>query len=278
MRVSILSCVFLACCIPTFALAQTRDLRVRVDRWLLVQRMVGSVNYDRPSGSRPARVGDRLQAIGEGITTGVNSRADLLLDTGIGVINVLESTRLRLQRLDVARNNGRVTHLNVTRGQVRLKLRRFTSPGTELEIRTPAGLSGVRGTDFGVTVQPDGKTGIATLTGAVVTAARGRQVRVPGGYQNLTIPGERPLPAVPLRNDTTLRTQLIRRIDRGVRKVQIVGRVDPVNIVRINEVPQILDRNGAFRSSGFLVVSFLRVKVEVITPLGKSQTYELALE
>ncbi|MBD2081603.1 FecR family protein [Leptolyngbya sp. FACHB-17] len=278
MRASILSCVFLACCIPTFALAQTRDLRVRADRWLLVQRMVGSVNYDRPSGSRPARVGDRLQAIGEGITTGVNSRADLLLDTGVGVINVLESTRLRVRRLEVAGNNGRITHLNVTRGQVRLKLRRFTNRGSQLEIQTPAGLSGVRGTDFGVAVQPDGKTGIATLTGAVVTAAQGGRVWVPRGFQNLTIPGERPSPAVPLRNDTTLRAQLVRRIDRGVRKVQIVGRVDPVNIVRINEVPQILDRNGAFRSSGFLAVSFLRVKVEVITPLGKSQTYELALE
>lgn len=278
MRVSTLFCIFLGLCIPISVLAQTRDVRVRVDRWLLVQRTVGNVNYDRPSGSRPARMGDRLQAVGEGITTGVNSRADLLLDTGIGVISVLESTSLRVQRLDLARDDGRVTHLNVTRGQVRLKLRRFTNPGTELEIRTPAGLSGVRGTDFGVAVQPDGKTGIATLTGAVVTAARGRQVRVPGGYQNLTVPGERPSPAVPLRNDTTLRAQLVRRIDRGVRRIQIVGRVDPVNIVKINEVSQTLDRKGVFRSSEFLVPSFLRVKVEVITPLGKSQTYELALE
>lgn len=239
--------------------------------------MSGTVSYDRASGSRTARVGDRLETVGDGITTGTQSRADLLLDTGVGTINVLEYTSLRVQRLATARDSGRITHLDVTRGQVRLKLRRFTSPNSELRIRTPAGLSGVRGTEFGVVVQSDGKTAIATLEGSVVTEAQGVQVEVPGGFQNFTIPGQPPTAAVPLRDDPSLAADFVKLLDRGVRQVQLVGRVDPVNAVTVNGVQQTVDANGEFRSATFLVPSFLRINVVVTTPLGKSQSYELAV-
>ncbi|HTL88873.1 MAG TPA: FecR domain-containing protein [Leptolyngbya sp.] len=259
------------------AIAQPHDLSVRVNRGLIIQQIGGTVSYDRASGSRAARVGDRLDRIGDGITTGTQSGAALLLDSGVGVINVLESTKLQVQRLDVAPGDARITYLGVSRGQVRLKLRKFTSPNSELQIRTPAGLSGVRGTEFGVAVQPDGKMGIATLSGAVVTSAQGAAVDVPAGFQNFTIPGEAPTAAVPLRDDTTLVAEYVKSIDRGIRKAQLVGRVDPVNIVRVNGVPQSTDRNGQFRTHVFLVPSVLRVNVMVTTPLGKTQAYELAL-
>lgn len=277
MKISTLSCVLLAFSIQIPVVAQPRDVNVRVDRWLSIQQTAGTVSFDRASGSRAARAGDRLEAVGDGITTGTQSRADLVLDTGVGVINVLEYTNLRVRRLDIAPDDGRITHLDVTRGQVRLKLRRFTNQGSELQIQTPAGLSGVRGTEFGVVVQPDGKTAIATLTGAVVTAAQGVQVEVPAGFQNLTIPGEPPTAAVPLRDDPGLTARFAKLLDRGTRKAQLVGQVDPVNSVTVNDVPQTIDRNGEFRSPEFLVPSFLRVKVVVTTPLGKSQAYELAL-
>lgn len=271
---SITSFLILCTLIPSVALAQ--PLNVRVQRWLSIQKLSGSVSYDRASGSRAARVGDRLATVGDGITTGSGSRAELLLDTGIGVLNVLESTSLRVRRLDTAPDGGRITHLDVTRGQVRLKLRRFTNPGSDLRIRTPSGLSGVRGTEFGVGVQPNGKTGIATLQGAVVTSAQGAQVAVPAGFQNLTIPGEPPTQAVPLRNDPTLIYRLARLLDRGVRKVRLVGQVDPVNLVTVNGQPQSTDRAGRF-SMIFPVPSVLRVNVVVTTPLGKTRSYELAL-
>ncbi|MGG6269982.1 FecR family protein [Leptolyngbya sp. AN10] len=276
MKFTAIPYLFFAFCIPVPVLAQSNDVSVRVDRWLAIQQMSGTVSYDRPSGSRAARVGDRLQAIGDGITTGTQSGANLLLDTGVGTINVLEYTNLRVQRLDTTSDSGRITHIDVTRGQVRLKLRRFTSPNSELKIRTPAGLSGVRGTEFGVVVQPDGKTSIGTLEGSVVTEAQGVQVEVPGGFQNFTIPGQPPSPAVPLRDDPSLAADFVRVLDRGVRSVQLVGRVDPVNAVTVNGVQQTVDANGEFRSAPFLVPSFLRVNVVVTTPLGKSQSYELA--
>lgn len=261
--------------ISSIAIAQ--PISVRVLRWLTIQKLSGTVTYDRPSGSRAARVGDRLAAVGEGITTGAASRAELLLDTGVGAINVLEYTSLKVRRLDIAPDNGRITYLDVTRGQVRLKLRRFTNRGSELRIRTPAGLSGVRGTEFGVGVQPNGKTGIATIEGAVVTSAQGAQVAVPAGYQNLTIPGEPPSEAVPLRDDTTLQYRFVKFLDGNIRKVRLVGQVDSVNLVTVNGQPQATDRAGRF-SVVFLVPSFLRVNVVVTTPLGKTRSYEVAFQ
>lgn len=258
------------------ALAQQAPVTVRVDRWLSIQQFSGNVSYDRANASRAARVGDRIQAVGEGVTTGRASFASLLVDTGVGFINVLEQTRLRVRELSIAPDNGRITRLDVDRGQVRLRLRPFTNRGSQLDIRTPAGVSSVRGTEFGVSVQPDGKTGVATLSGAVETSAQGSVVPVPAGFQNLTIPGEPPSPAVPLKDDPALQHRFEKVIERSIRRVRLVGQVDPVNLVIVNGQPQSTDRNGQF-SAVFFAPSFLRVNVVVTTPLGRSETYELAL-
>lgn len=256
--------------------AQQAPVTVRVDRWLSIQQFSGNVSYDRANVSRAARVGDRLQSVGEGVTTGRASFASLLVDTGVGFLNVLEQTKLRVRELSVAPDNGRITRLDVARGQVRLRLRPFTNRGSQLEIHTPAGVSSVRGTEFGVSVQPDGKTGVATLSGAVETSAQGGTVPVPAGFQNLTIPGEPPSPAVPLKDDPSLQHRFEKLIERNIRRVRLVGQVDPVNLVIVNGQPQSTDRNGQF-SAVFFAPSFLRVNVVVTTPLGRSETYELAL-
>ncbi|MBE9180357.1 FecR domain-containing protein [Oculatella sp. LEGE 06141] len=242
--------------------------------WLEVRQLVGNVTIERSNRSQPARVGDRLSTVGDAIATGANSSAVLIVDTGIGNVNVAENTLMRIRSLSVAPDQGRITRLEVPRGRIRLQLRRFTSPNSELEIETPAGISGVRGTDFGVAVQPDGKTGVATLNGAVVTAAQGQEVDVAGGFQNFTIPAEPPAPATPLRNDTQLQYQFVRLIEGGVRRIRLLGRVDPVNLVEVNRVAQTTDRDGRF-SVLYPALSSLRVEVRVSTPLGTEQVHVL---
>jgi hypothetical protein len=257
--------------------AQYRSINVRVNRWILVQQVSGNVSYNHYNTSRPARVGDRLQEVGDSITTDHNASATLLIDTGIGTINVLEQSKLQIQELKTTPDDARITRLDLLQGQVRLKLRTFTNRGSKLEIRTPAGLSGVRGTEFGLNVQPSGKMAIATLKGAVATSAAGINVPVRAGYQNFTIPGESPTNPVPLRNDPGLEYRLDRIVEGGIRKVRLIGRVDPVNVVLIDGKPQSTDRNGLF-SALYLAPSFLKLNVVVTTPLGKTQTYELALQ
>ncbi len=257
-------------------LAQS-PVRVRIDRWLLLRNISGAVTREYRASRQAAKVGDKLGKIGDGVTTGKNSTALLEVDTGIGFITVAERTSFKISDLEYAPDNGRITRLSVTSGRVRLKLRKFTHSGSRLEIRTPAGLSGVRGTEYGIVVQPNGKTGIAVAEGAVTMDSKGKSLLIPAGFQNLTLPGEAPSSPVPLRNDTTLRYTLAGSTEGGVRRVRLVGQVDPVNNVTLNGVPQVTDRTGRFQSSPQTTPTRLRLKVVVTTPLGKEQTYDVAL-
>lgn len=252
------------------------SIQVRVDRWLIVQNPIGRVTISRQNKTQTAQAGDRLQAVGDTISTGKKSTVALLVDTAIGLVTLAENTRLRVQALDKTSSNGHITRLQVTQGQARLKLRRFTNPDSQLEITTPAGLSGVRGTEFGLSVQPDGKTAIATLEGAVTSAAQGKEVRVAAGFQSFTIPGEPPSDPMPLRDDPSLQYDFEKTIVNRVRQVRLVGVVDPVNRVTVNDAIQTVDRSGRF-AVPFAVPSYLKIKVVVTTPLGTEKLHELAL-
>ena len=263
--------------ISSLSTASAKPVSVRVNRWLQVQQVTGQVAYWHHQSSQPARVGQQLAAVGDGIDTGKHSRATLSVDTGVGTVQVSEQTRLRIQELKIAPDNGRITRLQVLSGQVRLRVRPFTHPGSRLEIQSPAGISGVRGTEFGLSIQPNGKTGLATLKGSVVSRAQGQAVAVNAGYQNLVISGEPPSPPVPLRDDPSLKVKILKEIDSGVFMVRLVGQTDPVNGVTIAGEPQVTDRYGRFDVKLY-VPSRPRYSVVVTTPLGKKRVYELSIE
>lgn len=253
---------------------RTQSLQVGVNRWLEVRQITGTVTFNQGQSSQPARVGTRLQAVGETIRTGSASSTVLAIDSGIGFVNVAENTTVRVEQLQMAPNGGRITRLQVTGGQARLQVRPLTNRDSSLEIETPAGISGVRGTTFGVSVQPDGKTGVATLEGSVMTAAEGQSVAVNTGLQSLVIPGEPPSPPVPITNNTQLDLRVLAPVDAHT--VRVVGQIDPVNLLLIADLPQAVERNGQFDvtvpHSGNQ-----RIKAVVITPLGTKQAYELAI-
>lgn len=251
-----------------------QSIPARINRWLAVRNVAGNVSYLKGNDTRPAQVGDRLQQVGEGINTGEDSTATLEVDTGIGFIDVSEQTNLRVRTLEFAPDNGRITHLYVSQGQARLRVRTFTHRGSELEIRTPAGVSGVRGTDFGINVHTDGRMAIATLEGRVDTTAEGETVAVPDGFQNFTIPGEPPTPAVPLRNDTSLNYRIRRQFSGSQRRLLLIGEVDPVNIVLIEDEPQPLNRDGRFTVE-LPARTRVSLEVTVITPLGREEIHEI---
>lgn len=252
------------------------EVPVRVNRWLAVRQIEGNVTFMTRSSSRSARVGDRLQAIGDGVTTATSALATLEVDTQVGTIEVAEQTSVKVQALETTPNDGRVTRLQVDRGRVRLQIRPFNNPESELQIETPAGISGVRGTDFGVVVDANGKMGVATLEGNVLTTAQDQDVEVPAGFQNVTIPGEPPSEPIPFTNEPRLDYQIDRVIRRGIRRVVFNGQVDPTSSVTIKGNPQTIDRDGRFQII-FPAPSRLRLAVTVTTALGQTQTYDLQL-
>ncbi len=251
-----------------------QSVRIRVNRWLEVRQTSGDASYIRGSSGVQVKVGDRIQAVGDGIRTGANASVRLAVDTQVGFITVEEKTVMQIRAIQVAPDNGRITQLYVPQGQVRLQVRPFNHRGSRLDVATPSSISGVRGTNFGITVQPNGRTGLATLDGSVLSSAQGKSQMVRAGYQNLTMPGEAPLPPVPLRDDPSLtyRWQVV--IENNIRKLRLIGEIDPVNLVYVDDVPQVTDRYGRFQ---VLVTprSSPRYRVVVVTPLGRSQVYDL---
>lgn len=252
-----------------------QQVSVPSDRWLEIRQIVGTVLY-APAGQplRPAQNSARLQRVGDTVQTGPRSSAVLAVDTGVGFVNVAENTILRVQQLQVVADGGRVTRLEVTQGQVRLQVRSFNRSGSRLEIQTPAGISGVRGTTFGVAIHPDGKTGVATLEGQIAATAQAETVLINPEFQSLIVPGEPPTPPEPLRNDTRLNLRRLVAVD--AQTAEIVGQIDPVNFLIIAGVPRIVEDDGRFRFEVPLSAA-RRIAATVITPLGIRQEYELAV-
>jgi FecR protein len=266
--------LLIASLVSGISYSAVQAIQVGVNRWLEIRQVKGTVTYQKGTVSNSAQVGIKLQNVGDSITTGKNSTVVLAVDTGVGFVNISENTTVRVQSLEVAPGGGRITQLQVTQGQARLQVRPFINKSSRLEIQTPAGISGVRGTQFGVSVQPDGKTGVATLEGAVVTSAQGKSVRVGRRLQSLVIPGEAPSPAVALREDTTLKVSILAALD--AQTAQIKGNVDPVNLVTVNDQPLVMDRKGQFDVKLPLPSDRL-IRTSVVTPLGKRQEYRLAI-
>ncbi len=253
-----------------------QSIDVRIERWLAVKQVSGDVERFGVDGVHPAAVNDRLTEVGDGIRTGPDSASSLEVDTGVGTIDLRENTEITIQDLALAQDNGRITHLYVSRGGVVLNLRRFNHPGSELEIETPSGVSGVRGTAFGLTVQPDGATGVATRTGAVYARAQAVEVTVNDGFQTLIRPGEPPLEPTPIPPEPFFEYEVEYIIRGGLRRLMLVGTVDPINQVFVEREQQVLGPDGQFQYE-VPAARGAQVKVLVITPLGDEAEYEISL-
>jgi FecR protein len=255
------------------AIAQSNPpIQLRLKRWIQIQSVSGNVTYRSNGNSQSAQPGQRLASVGDGIITGKNSSATLVLDEGIGTIQVSEKTQLTIDRLQ-SNNGGLITRLQINGGQVRLKVRRLNNPNSSLQIISPAGVTGVRGTDFGVSVLPSGKTGVATLSGKVNLEAQSVTVPIPLDFQSLVLPKEAPLPASPLINDPTVKLERLEVRDFG-NNVRLSGSTDNVNLLTIGETVIETDRTGNFD-----IVMPLTADRQLIllstTPLGRKQSYLL---
>jgi len=247
------------------------QLRIKSHRWLEVRHSIGQVIYSHGQISQPVHKGMQLTSVGDTIATKQGSSVLLGIDIDTGLVKVAENTTLTVKKLEKGNKGQSITELQVLFGQVKLQIRPLSNKASSIEIKTRAGVAGVRGTEFGVSVQNDGRTGVATKKGAVATSAQGKIVLVKAGFQNLTIPGQPPSPPVPLREDILLNiSELLARDGQ----VQIVGTVDPVNLVLINQQRQNVDSNGRFDIT-IPLPSNRKVKAIVLTPLGKKQIYQL---
>lgn len=250
-----------------------RPLSVRVDRWLELRNKSGAVDFLSDGQWRQAELGQRLNSVGDGIRTGAGSLARLAVDTEVGFVGVSENTALRITQFYTTQRGGKVTELDVSRGQARVFVRPFTNPDSRLEIRTPSGVNGVRGTNFGVAVQPSGRSSLVVEEGSVVSEAQGVSVTVNAGFQNFTVPGEPPSTPVPITENPSLN---IVRLERRGSTVVVAGSTSVVNLLVIDDETQEIDREGSFTLE-LPLPDTQSIEATVVTPLGTTQIYELVV-
>ncbi|NJN74461.1 MAG: hypothetical protein HC799_17545 [Limnothrix sp. RL_2_0] len=236
-------------------------------RNLEVQRVRGRVNLR--NSFTGVKTGDRLTRVGQGISTGARSSATLVIDTGIGTVNVAENTTFFLKEFSTTSNGGKVTVLEVTQGQVRVNVRPFSNPQSRLEVKTPASIAGVRGTEFGVAVADNGQTNVMTNEGMVAVAGAGESVNVKAGYASIVVQGEAPSEPVLFTENLDLDMSPAAWVETG--NWAVAGKVDPFNFVWVNDEPVQVMEDGTF------VLNYDRVPEEfiairVLTPLGSTKT------
>lgn len=103
------------------------------------------------------------------IDTKVNSRVSFAFDDASS-ISIGENAQVKITKHIFDPNkNLRQTVVEVSLGAVRFAVTKEKNKDSTFKVITPAGIAGVRGTEFVVIVEPDGKTTFVGLEGAIET-------------------------------------------------------------------------------------------------------------
>jgi Tfp pilus assembly protein PilF len=143
----------------------------------------GTTQWMPGKANQPLKLGDRLR-------TGKSSRATLRL-SNLSMLRVYELTTLEIQPPEKAGNR---SVLNLESGAAYFFNRDKPS---ETQFRTPSASGAIRGTEFNLSVKPNGRMELALLDGQVdLTNAQGT-LQVQTGQEAIAEPGQ-PLKKVPL--------------------------------------------------------------------------------
>jgi len=145
-----------------------------------VKKVVGTASYTDGSGGGPIKEGQVLLA-GATITTGAGSYVDLDLKVNGNALRVEADSTLTLNKLEYTRAIETVvnTELDVKKGSAVANVVNKLSKASKYEIKTPAGVAGIRGT-----VLRAGTTRIVCLIGRIEfrpVAGGGIQLVITGG-------------------------------------------------------------------------------------------------
>jgi hypothetical protein len=259
---------FVAIAKPAAIVKPTAADLVAPPRNLEIKRATGSVYYTGDPNSS-VRTGDKLTKVGQGFSTGSRSSAIVAIDQDAATINVSENTTFAIKEMRYTPNGGQITLLKVTKGQVRLSVRPLNNTQSRLEIETPAGVTGVRGTEFGVGVSDNGKTSVATTSGQVAVTGAGQTVFVDPGYGSIVVPGQPPTVPQVLAEVLKFDVEPVFRDELG--QVMVTGQVDPLSLLWVDRQMVETDKDGAFSVSlGDFVGKVVEVRIQ--NPLGKNTT------
>jgi ferric-dicitrate binding protein FerR (iron transport regulator) len=146
-----------------------------------VSRVIPAVNIAR-GGKTIAAAAKTAVNWQDLVNTQVNARARLALDDG-SVLNVGSDSSIKVVRHDAGAQQ---TELELTYGKLRTQAQKIAKPDGKFEVRTPAGVAGVVGTDFFLeyadnsmnVIVFEGQVQVCNLAGACVLAKAGQMTSV----------------------------------------------------------------------------------------------------
>jgi hypothetical protein len=158
-----------------------------------VSRLIPAVNIARGPKSITASPKSALywQDL---VNTQVNARARIALDDG-SVLNVGSETSMKIVKHDAGAQQ---TELELTYGKLRTQAQKIAKPDGKFEVRTPAGVAGVVGTDFFVgydvttnvmnVIAFEGLVKVCNLAGVCVLLKAGQMTNVRNGDNSAPAP------------------------------------------------------------------------------------------
>lgn len=156
-----------------------------------VSRVIPAVNIARSGKTIPAaaKTAVNWQDL---VNTQVNARARIALDDG-SVLNVGSDSSIKVIKHDAGAQQ---TELELTYGKLRTQAQKIAKPDGKFEVRTPAGVAGVVGTDFFIEYANDsmnvivfeGQVKVCNLAGVCVLAKAGQMTTVRSGNNSEPAP------------------------------------------------------------------------------------------
>jgi ferric-dicitrate binding protein FerR (iron transport regulator) len=152
-----------------------------------VARLIPAVSIARSGKTMPAAVKTPVDWQ-DLVNTQANARARIALDDG-SVLNVGSDSSIKVVKHDAGAQQ---TELDLTYGKLRTQAQKIAKPDGKFEVRTPAGVAGVVGTDFFVqyangsmnVIVFEGQVTVCNLSGACVVAKAGQMTSVRSGDQS----------------------------------------------------------------------------------------------
>ena len=183
------------------------------------------------------------------VNTQASARARIALDDG-SVLNVGSDSSMRVVKHDAGTQQ---TDLELTYGKLRSQAQKIAQPGGKFEVRTPAGVAGVVGTDFYVeyannmmnVIVFEGFVKVCNLAGACVIAKAGQMTSVRNGDSGG--------PAAPSQAPLSILTEAVTNTDvgglRGVEHVHHIGKGTAITLGILAVIPAVVIPIAVVRGS-----------------------------
>ncbi len=166
---------------------------------LTILSIIGGDVYVLKAGTETwekAEVGTTLQP-GDIVKSAKGSHAEVTFFDG-STIELEQSTELAMSELGIDDNGSTTIRLVQSLGKTISRVKKLTDPASRYEVETPAAIAAVRGSVMVVTVEDDGTTTVANVSGDIRVIVDGEEYIIHEGMKRTIIPGQKPGPEVPI--------------------------------------------------------------------------------